>query len=503
MMKLIEQLLLIGQTWTGVTATLLAILVLLIVRRFLPAEQHKRGTVSLFFLCFALIFGLSATVALKAGAYTVWGVLSFLDLLSLVCGLTGLVGLVVFDLVLSRLRVRVPSIVRDLIHISIVALIVLTILYERGLDPLSLVTTSAVLTAVIGLALQGTIANVFAGLALHTDRTLGIGDWVQAGHMIGRIAEIKWRSTSLWTEDGDLVIVPNSRLLDAEVQNLSRPDDVHRMWVKVGFHYRHPPNEVKRILLDAVRATPGVRAEPAADCVLLDFADSAITYALRYWISDFAHHTAIESEVRTRIWYAARRGGLEIPFPIRTLVMPTIAAAAAAIGQNNEVADHLTALAQSDLFAALNEEARATLAVGMRTIGFGAGEDILREGESGGSLYVMRSGEVMVYLTEDGARHEVATLKPGDFFGEMALMTGEQRPAGYAAKSDTVCAVIDHAALTHVLRAQPKIAEDLSAVLAARGLALDGEWKGRAAEPKSRLLAGIRRVFGATDSVNN
>jgi uncharacterized membrane protein len=73
MMKLIEQLLLIGQTWTGATATLLAILILLIVRRFLPAEQHKRGTVSLFFFYFALTFGLSATVALKVGAYTVWG----------------------------------------------------------------------------------------------------------------------------------------------------------------------------------------------------------------------------------------------------------------------------------------------------------------------------------------------------------------------------------------------------------------------------------------------
>ena len=61
-----------------------------------------------------------------------------------------------------------------------VVLIVLTILYQRGFDPLSLVTTSAVLTAVVGLALQSTISNVFAGLALHTDRTVGIGDWVQA-----------------------------------------------------------------------------------------------------------------------------------------------------------------------------------------------------------------------------------------------------------------------------------------------------------------------------------
>src|SRR5262249_47226117 len=129
----------------------------------------------------------------------------------------------------------------------------------------------------------------------------------------------------------DVVIMPNSRLLDAEVQNLSRPNDVHRMWVKVGFHYRHPPDEVKQILLDAVRGTPGVRLEPAPDCVLLDFADSAITYGLRYWISDFAHHTVIESEVRTRIWYAARRGGLEIPFPTRTIVIPTVAPKSATV----------------------------------------------------------------------------------------------------------------------------------------------------------------------------
>jgi small-conductance mechanosensitive channel len=336
MMQLIERLLLIGQTWTGTTATLLTLVILLVLRRLLPGGHRKRGAASVFFLCVALLSGLSATPALRMGAYTAWGGLSFLNLVSLVCGVTGLAGLVVFDLLLPRLHVQIPSLVSDLLQLSVVVLMVMTILYQRGLDPLSLVTTSAVLTAVIGLALQSTLTNVFAGLALHTDRTLGIGDWVQAGEMIGRIHEIKWRSTSLWTEDGDLVIVPNSRLLDSEVQNLSRPDDVHRMWVKVGLHYRHPPNEVKRILLTVVQDTPGVRSTPTPDCVLIDFADSAIIYALRYWISDFTHHTTIASEVRTQIWYAAQREGLEIPFPIRTLVLPTVAPASASVSYNHK-----------------------------------------------------------------------------------------------------------------------------------------------------------------------
>jgi small-conductance mechanosensitive channel len=256
-------LLVLGQTWTSSTMTLLAIAALLALRRLLPAEQRQRSRVPLFFLCLAFGLGLSATAALKAGAYTVWGLLSFLDLLSLVFGFTGLAGILVFDFALNRTRVRIPAVLRDLIYVSVVLLIVLTILYQRGLDPLSLIATSAVLTAVIGLALQNTIANVFAGLALHIDRTLGIGDWILVGGKVGCIAEIKWRSTSLWTEESDLLIVPNGKLLDADVLNFSRPDGVRRMSVKVGFHYRHLPNEVKRVLLDAVRGVPGTLSTPA------------------------------------------------------------------------------------------------------------------------------------------------------------------------------------------------------------------------------------------------
>ena len=95
----------------------------------------------------ALVLGLSATLTLKVGAYTVWGVLSFIDLLCLIVGLTSFASLVVFDLILTRAGVRVPALIRNLIHLSIIFLIVLTILYQRGLDPLSLLTTSAVLTA--------------------------------------------------------------------------------------------------------------------------------------------------------------------------------------------------------------------------------------------------------------------------------------------------------------------------------------------------------------------
>lgn len=77
--------------------------------------------------------------------------------------------------------------------------------------------------------------------------------------------------------------------------------------------------EVKRVLVEALRNVSSVRADPAPDCVIRDFADSSITYSVLYWINDYTRHTKVESEVRTQIWYAARRAELEIPFSIRKL----------------------------------------------------------------------------------------------------------------------------------------------------------------------------------------
>ncbi|HXG17784.1 MAG TPA: mechanosensitive ion channel family protein [Methylomirabilota bacterium] len=494
-MQLLDQLFVLGQTWTGSTATLLLIILTLLLRQVLPFMQRSRATTPLLFLSLALVLGLSATVALKLGAYTVWSLLSLLDLLSLIIGVTSFVSLAAFDLVLRRTQILVPALIRNLIHVSVILLIVLTILYQRGLDPLSLLTTSAVLTAVIGLALQNTIANLFAGLALQIDRTLGIGHWIRIGEKVGRISEIKWRSTLLWTEDGDLLIVPNHQLLDADVLNLSRPDTVQREEITVGFHYRHPPNEVKQILLNAVRNAPGVLSEPKPDCLLLDFADSALTYKLRYWINDYTHHSTIASEVRTRVWYAAQRAGLEIPFPIRTLVMePPKAMADAAI-------DRRAALEQSGLFSVLSEDDRARLVTPMKTVRFAAGEDIIQEGDTGNVLYIICNGEVAVSISTNGARRTVATLKLGDFFGESPLMAGESHAASYTAVMDTVCIRIDHAALASVLKTHPQVAEQLYAVSAAREVTrTDGRQElsneaqaRRSVETRQRFLARMQR----------
>src|SRR5262249_43555436 len=147
--------------------------------------------------------------------------------LLLAFGLTGLSGLVLFDLAF-RNRLTMPTILRDIVQAAAFFIILLIVLRRSGVNLLSLIPTSAVLTAVIGLALQNTIANMFAGLSLQLDRTLNVGDWIQMGNRIGRITHIKWRSTFLVTRDGNNVILPNGELLRQEVLNYSKPSSVHR-----------------------------------------------------------------------------------------------------------------------------------------------------------------------------------------------------------------------------------------------------------------------------------
>lgn len=493
-------------SWGHVVTGVVGIIVALLLLSRAVGREHRRRV-------FVIVVALSAAILLH---FTALGLdlvthgdqerpLHAVAVLLLAFGLTGLVGLVVFDLGFRRARLEVPTIARDIAQAVAFFIILLIVLRRSGVNLLSLVTTSAVLTAVIGLALQNTIANMFAGLSLQLDRTLNVGDWIQMSDWVGRITHIKWRSTFIITRDGNNVILPNSELLRQEVQNFSKPSSVHRSAVKVGFAYRHPPREVARVLLAALRGIPDILSEPAPDCIPVDFADSAIVYALRYWTDNVQRDVIVEGEVRVRIWYAAQRAGLEIPFPVRTLVQePSPEPAERERARAREAAARLEALGRVDLFSPLDAPARALLAEGMTRQSFASGELIIQEGDQGDSLYLIERGEVGVSVTVAGARRDVAALAAGDFFGEMSLMTGEPRTATCRARSDVECWVIDHEALRRVLRENPKIAEDISGVLAGRQQMLDGHRSTVAAAaaaaqatpaPDQRLLKRIRDFF--------
>jgi small-conductance mechanosensitive channel/CRP-like cAMP-binding protein len=489
-------------SWTGFFVTLAFLVGLLFLRRLLPPDQSRRGRWALLLLALSLILRLTAggLEAVDPGAASV---VAFVAVMFMAFGVTGVLTLVMFDLILGRTKIRVPPTLRDLLQALVFAVLIIAILKRRGTDVTSLVTGSAVVTAVIGLALQSTISNLFAGLSLQMDRTISIGDWVHIGQRVGRITQIKWRSTFLVTRDGDNVIVPNSALLAGEVINYSKPTNEHRCHAKVGFHYRHPPNEVKQVLLEAVNGTPGVLATPEPAAMPIEFGDSAIIYDLLYWIGDIGRESAIAGEVNTRIWYAARRADLEIPFPIRSIYMTEVREDQAERERKRELIERREVIKNNQLFRELEPQDHELLARFTKIRHFAGGELIIRQGEAGDSLYILHSGGVSVRLEVEGAEREVAVLQPGDFFGEMSLMTGEPRRATCAALGDVETYVVDQRALREVLAVRPEVAERVAKVLAERQMSLAGERDNlsaeaaarRAAENSSRLLAKVRDFF--------
>jgi small-conductance mechanosensitive channel len=320
--------------WLIVQLAAIALVLALGLPYLLPGARRRRGTAARITLALALGLALAGAGAATGNMEGPERVLRLAAMLAFVCGTIALVGFVVFELVLPPLRIEAPSIVRDVVLLLVAALASLACLRIAGFDVLPLLTTSAVLTAVIGLALQPTIANLFGGLALQLDRTLAQGDWIEMGTFSGRIVEIGWRSTRLVTGDGDTLFLPNSQLVSGEVLNLSRPTGAHRATVRVTVPERYPPAAVRQAFVNAVNDVPGVLEYPPPDCLVSEFGDQAIVYTLRYWISEFERNSSIGSDVRMRLWYASRRAGFEtVPY------LHGLAVAAPAAGLGGETGD--------------------------------------------------------------------------------------------------------------------------------------------------------------------
>ena len=407
-------------------------------------------------------------------------------------------GLVLFDVLLVRRPV--PRIFRDLTQGFAYLVAGFIVLTRAEVDVTKIFTASVLTTAVIGLALQETLGNLMAGLALQTEPDFDVGDWIRVDdRLTGRIREIRWRVTSLVTKNGDLVLVPNGAVARAVLTNFSRPTSAHRQWVYLRMHFRHPPAQVREVVTEAVRGAMHIRKDPPPECMLWEFKDDAVTYAVRYWIDDFRIDDVTDSEVRALIWYALHRAGMEIPFPARNIHVTEMTEDRAQRKLDEDYARRVDALSQVDVFRALDAEMIDRLARRLRLAPFGPGEIILHEGDPGDSLYVLRSGEVVVRVDVRGHARDVATLRAGQFFGEMSLMTGETRSATIVARTDVECYIVSKAAFQEILEKKPELAATISEILAQRQVDLGAstELSGpvRVGEPQ-QLLSRIASFFG-------
>lgn len=398
-----------------------------------------------------------------------------------------------------------PGIFRDIIQVGLYAVVALFVLHAAGVEPGSLLTTSALLTAVIGLSLQDTLGNLFAGLAIQAQQPFDLGDWVQFDDdedHIGEVLEINWRATRLLTIDRIEVTVPNNLLAKAPIRNYSKPARLVRRSSVVVAPDDAPPARVHRILARAVLEVEGVRQHPPPDIQTIGFGERGVEYRVRYFIEAFDQREVIDSRVRDRMWYALRRSALPIPAPQRRITMVEQNAATRERDLQSSIVSVEKALQQVPFLAPLPSELLHELAIHTERRLYAQGELVIQQGDYGEEFFIVERGQAEVVVDSQAGFEHVASVGPAQFFGEMSLMTGEERKATVRAETEVAVLVVSKEALAPLLEAAPEVAREISGVLAAREheLVRHSQFPSRhsnaeASERRGELLARIRQFF--------
>jgi len=360
----------------------------------------------------------------------------------------------------DRVPERFPNIVQDTVIIGLFLVVATVAMQEKFL------TTSAVGAVVIGFALQDTLGNMFAGLAIQVEKPFRVGHWITVGPFEGLVSEVTWRATKIRTKPGNLVILPNALISKEAIVNYSEPAAPTRLEVDVGVSYGVPPNQVKAALLEAVGNAPLALPEPAADVLVVDFGASAVVYRVRFWVNDFARDGVARDQVRSAIYYSLRRHGYEIPFPMQVEI-PRPEEPERASERINRVSGVLAPVA---LFAPLSHDQRDELAARAAERIYGKGEKIVRQGDAGGSMFVLRRGRVRVV---EASGRELAVFEAGGYFGEMSMLTGQPRSATVEAVEECQVVELTAASLREVALANPEVVTRISAVVAERQIDLE------------------------------
>lgn len=413
--------------------------------------------------------------------------------------------IVMVDVLWSQRRARpLPKILRDVMQGLVFALVGILVLRAAGVEPGSLLTTSALLTAVLGLSLQDTLGNLFAGLAIQAQQPFEVGDWIQFDENpehIGKVLEINWRATRIQTLTRAEITIPNALAAKAPLVNYSRPNPVVRQDVRVVAPRNVSPDRARQWMLQALRHTPYVLSTPEPSVLTVDYDERGVIYEVRFFITAFDKRELICGDVRERIWYALHREGYEIPVPSRRVEL--VRRSERAPQEILDSADYrYQLLSRLELFEGLTQEEIRTLAQHCRHQAYGHEELIVRQGDRTSEMFIVERGKVRIETDAQGAEgpHLISTLERGDFFGEMSLLTGEARVANVVATEETEVLVLTRETFAPIIESNPTLADRISRVLSERRKRLS-EAAGISAAPaapateQAELLKRIRRFF--------
>ena len=362
-------------------------------------------------------------------------------------------------------RGRAPRLIVDMLRIVLIAVgAAIVIGTVWGVNLGALFAALGVGGIAIGLALQDTLASLMGGIALLSERPFVVDDWIEIDGVEGRVTDINWRTVRLRTRGDDLIVIPNIVFGSQKILNNSRPDIKHVEVVPLGFSYDDPPSTVHAVITEVARSTPGVLADPPPHVRTVNYGDSSIDYEVWIHTADVDTMPLIRSEFMTRVWYAAKRHDLNIPFPIRTVHHTdarVVAERDAAIEQDRRSVALDGLVARTDSVSALDSDAQMQH--------FARGEVLLRQGELSSGLSLIVSGRARASVTTGGGQtRQVLDLGAGEFFGELAALGFEPNLLTVEAVTDIEVVRVPTSEVQQMVRHSERFAAEMEQVMQAR-----------------------------------
>jgi small-conductance mechanosensitive channel/CRP-like cAMP-binding protein len=381
--------------------------------------------------------------------------------------------------------------------VVVAAFVGLVCVLEFRLPLAGLLTTSGLLIAIIGFALRNIISDLFTGIAFGIDGPFRLGDWIEVEGTVGQVTEINWRATTLVTREDKTVVVPNSALAVHTVVNYSAPRSEWRDQLELVLPYEVTADRAERLLRSAVaqvRELRGVGRPSEARVGALT--EQGVLWRLRYWVPDYPSRSRLRHAVHRALLRNLELAGIRVPRPALDVME-----------RPGDGADPASAdrrfLRGVDLLAVLSDAELDAVEAALIPHEVPAERPVVRQGEPGASLFVVREGVLDVRVAdEDGSTTHVDQLGPGSFFGELSLVTGAPRSATVVPTVDSVVLEVPRSALEPLLRARPELAARISETLEerrsnrARVLAEQRNRNGEAPVQEPPLRERIREFFG-------
>jgi small-conductance mechanosensitive channel/CRP-like cAMP-binding protein len=421
--------------------------------------------------------------------------LHFLGWVALIIFVVRVVDAFIFDVVISRRRnVVAPQLLRQIVAIVLYGLLVgiaLKAVLKVNVTPA--LTGGAVVAAVIGLALQETLGNLFGGIALHMEGAFNVGDVLHSGDYVGVVESVSWRATRMRGFNNQTLVLPNS-VIARERLEVFPHGNLNARILQLGIDYNVAPATVIDIVSQAAAHVDGVARELPCFARVGAFADSSVVYEIKYHTRDYAKRDRIDADIRKAVWYALHRNKINFATPVRAFQTYTPPETRHEMARD----EVLSRLREVDILSPLSEESRQTIAAETRVHFYSRGETILRHAAAGDSMFVVHSGTASVRLPDDSNQgwHEVAQLGSGTVFGEMALLTGETRTADVVALTDVTALEIGKDALQPILSDHPNLVEAITAKVVQRKGHLDAIRSGGPEEEERTIVSRVRAWFG-------